>query len=151
MTIHDPVEKNLKHKTDVLSWSDVPGEDCDLNFRPPSLSHLSLSMGAVYGQLLVVTTITLAAIAVVSRYLVPLIIGKSSWIEISIVAALVGMLAMHGWYRPLPRALGREDSTGVGLLVLLSIVGFYTIVRLGYGTCAFDSGVILLFAVAIPS
>ena len=122
MTIHDPVEKNLKHKTDVLSWSDVPWEDCDLNFRPPSLSQLSLSVSAVYGQLLVASTIALAATAVVSRYLVPLIIGRSSWIEVSIVAVLVGMLAMQGWYRPLPRAVGRQESTEVGLLVLLSIV-----------------------------
>jgi hypothetical protein len=61
------------------------------------------------------------------------------------------MLAMQGWYRPLPRAAGRHESTEVGLLVLLSIVGFYAIVQFGYATCAFDSGVILLFAAAIPS
>jgi len=151
MEIHDPVEKNLKHKTDVMSWADVPWDDCDLNFRPPSLLRLSLSVGAVYGQLLAAATITVCALGVLSRWLTPLIMVKTSWFEVGIVAAMVGMLAIAGWYRPLPRALGRQDSAGAGLSVALSVVGFYATIHLSYGHSFFDRGALLLFVVAIPS
>jgi hypothetical protein len=151
MTIHEPAEKNLKHKTDVMSWADVPWDDCDLNFRPPSLSRLSLSVGAAYGQLLIVASITVCSVAALNRWLVPTIMVETSWMEICVVAVVVSLLSTAGWYRPLPRVFGAQDTAGAGLSVALSVLGFYAIIRLSYGYGLFDVGVVLLFVVAIPS
>ncbi len=121
MTIHEPVEKNLKHKTDVISWGDVPWDDCDLNFQPPSLSRLSLSAGAVYRQLLVAASISVCAVVALNRWVTPLIMAESSWIEAVVVAALVGTLVSVGRYRPLPRAVSSADTRATAPLMFLRL------------------------------
>lgn len=151
MTIHEPVEKNLKHKTDVISWGDVPWDDCDLNFRPPSLSRLSLSAGAVYRQLLVAASISVCAVAALNRWVTPLMMAESSWIEAVVVAALVGTLVSVGRYRPLPRVVSSADTRATALLMSVSVVAFYLIIRMSESSSLFDTGILLLFTAAIPS
>ncbi len=85
--VHKPVEKNLKHKTDVLSWSDIPWEDFDLNFRPPSASQLRLTTADAWKQLAVVAGVTVVALAVGERWISQTVLRSVTGMEVCCVAA----------------------------------------------------------------
>ena len=146
MTTNEPVEKNLKHKTDVMSWDDVSWENCDLNFRPPSLNGLTISTLEAYGQLLLASMLSIAGVIVVHRVVGPTMIADKTWFQAIVSATLVGLVVMTGRYRILPHAIGdREAGKTAGLVAIGCVMLFFAMIRLSDGMKVFDVGVYLLF------
>ena len=151
MIVHDPAEKNLKHKTDVLSWSDIPWERCDMNFRPPSLGQLSMSLGQAFLRLLIAATVGLISCLLVLSFVVPIVIRECCWAEAVVVALVVGTLAVVGLYRPLPRSIGDQRRVDIGIWLALSVLAFFAAAQYSQSHNVFDLGVLLLFTVALPA
>lgn len=147
--VHKPVEKNLKHKTDVLSWLDVPWEDFDLNFRPPSASRLRFTTGQAYGRLIVVASLTVGTLGLGERWLSQTVLKSATWVEVCCVAFAMTWLIVSRIYRPLPQHVC--DSRQAAQFVGFGIVLCYAAFRCVLGQRAFDIGVVLLFWFAIPS
>ena len=149
MTAHNPVEKNLKHKTDSMSWKDVPPQECDFNFRPPSWSQLSKSPSAVYGELLIVATVAVAGQCFIKLGM-PWI-ASTSLSTVLVVAAVISVLVSSGWYRPLPYIFGQQTTTHLGFLIGAVMIAGFVAIRLGVLLRSFELGLMLLFAVSLPS
>lgn len=149
MQVHAPVEKNHKHKTDSMSWKDVPWQSCDLNFRPPSWSKLSKSTGAAYGELLVAAIVAVIAFLIFQVCVLPGMLG-TSWLTMLLIAGIVSSLVSSGWYRPLPRVFGEQNTTSTGVACAFGLVGFFAVACISAQQSSFDLAVMLLFAVSLP-
>ena len=146
--VHKPVEKNLKHKTDVLSWLDIPWEEFDLNFRPPSASQLRLTTAQAWGQLAVVAGVTAVALALGERWISQTVLRSVTGMEVCCVAVIMAWLTANRTYRPLPLHVcdPKRTSQYVGFGIVLSYATF----RCMLGHRAFDIGIVLLFCLALP-
>lgn len=147
--MHDPSEKNLKHKTDVLAWRSVPRMRCELNFRPPEAAGLTMSIARAYSTLLLASGLGIAAAAFLALYILPSVAMShppAVLLGIAILTALFARII----YRLLER-IGGTPHTFVSLHGLASAVLFIAALWIGTFVNSFACGVMLLAAVAIPS
>ena len=77
--MHNPAEKNLKHKTDVLSWDEIRWETCDLNFRPPEAEGLTMATGRAYAHLALASASGIIGVLLIVYLVMPQMTTRSPW------------------------------------------------------------------------
>ena len=145
----EPAEKNLKHKTDVVSWGDLRWQSCDLNFRTPSSARLSLSPAQAFSGLTVASGSGTAGVLLLGYFVMPFL-AERGLVEALLVACLVALLVATGFYRLMPRVGRPQASFDFAVFGGASVLSFYLFLSYGYQANLFTVGVFLLWCLALP-
>lgn len=147
--LYPPAESNRKHKTDVITWSELPEGMCELNFRAPSSEELCMTAGEAYSRLAIASASAVGPCILVHRYCSEHLLSDSARIEVLIVAFVICGLVCIGFYRPLPRVYGSPSSLGLGVIVGGSAIACFVLLRLlvDWNTFRLATGGLLLLAV----